>query len=173
MLSDEGTSALDPQTTKSILDLLMRIRDEFGLTIVMITHQMEVVKQVCDRVAIMEDGKVIEENSVENLFKSPKTKTAKAFISSIHSSSDSDIINPSDFKGKTVRLSFIGESAQKPIVSKVMKAFDIDVNILSGNIDKLQSTSVGYLMVELSGENSEIEKALQYLKEQNVNVEVL
>ena len=173
LLSDEGTSALDPQTTKSILDLLMRIRDEFGLTIVMITHQMEVVKQVCDRVAIMEDGKVIEENSVENLFKSPKTKTAKAFISSIHSSSDSDIINPSDFKGKTVRLSFIGESAQKPIVSKVMKAFDIDVNILSGNIDKLQSTSVGYLMVELSGENSEIEKALQYLKEQNVNVEVL
>ena len=80
LLSDEGTSALDPQTTKSILNLLKKIRDEFGLTIVMITHQMEVVKQVCDKVAIMEKGKVIEENTVENLFKSPKTKIAKSFI---------------------------------------------------------------------------------------------
>ena len=173
LLSDEGTSALDPKTTKSILDLLMRIRDEFNLTIVMITHQMEVVKQVCDRVAIMEDGKIIEENTVENLFKTPKTKTAKTFISSINTNIEEEIINPSDFSGKIIRLTFLGDSSRKPIVSKVIKNFNIDVNILSGSIDTLQSTNVGYLMLELIGEDAEIEKALNSLKNEDVNVEVI
>lgn len=173
LLSDEGTSALDPQTTKSILNLLKKIRDEFGLTIVMITHQMEVVKQVCDKVAIMENGKVIEENTVENLFKSPKTKTAKTFISSINTSIEEEIINPKDFKGKIIRLTFLGDSAKKPIVSKVIKNFDIDVNILSGSIDNLQSTSVGYLMLELIGKYVEVDNALKFLENENVNVEVI
>lgn len=173
LLSDEGTSALDPQTTKSILNLLNKIRDEFGLTIVMITHQMEVVKQVCDKVAIMENGKVIEEDTVENLFKSPKTKTAKAFISSIHSSLDEEVLNPIDFKGKLIRLAFMGDSAKKPIVSKIIKSFDIDVNILSGSIDTLQSTNVGHLILELIGEEREVEKALKHLENENVNVEVI
>ena len=83
LLSDEGTSALDPKTTKNILNLLKKIRDELGITIVMITHQMEVVKEICDRVAIMENGQLIEENLVEELFSDPKTKTAKTFIKSI------------------------------------------------------------------------------------------
>lgn len=173
LLSDEGTSALDPQTTKSILNLLKKIRDEFGLTIVMITHQMEVVKQVCDRVAIMEDGKVIEENTVENLFTSPKTKTAKTFISSVNTSIEEEIINPRDFSGKIIRLTFLGDSSKKPIVSKVIKNFDIDVNILSGSIDTLQSTSVGYLMLELIGKYLEIERALEFLENEDVNVEVI
>lgn len=173
LLSDEGTSALDPQTTKSILDLLKRIRDEFGLTIVMITHQMEVVKQVCDKVAIMEDGRVIEENTVENLFRSPKTKTAKNFIASNTTSIEEEVINPQDFKGKIIRLTFLGDSSKKPIISKVIKNFDIDVNILSGSIDTLQSTSVGYLMLELIGKYIEIERALEFLENENVNVEVI
>lgn len=171
LLSDEGTSALDPQTTKAILNLLKKIRDEFDLTIVMITHQMEVVKQVCDRVAIMEDGKVIEENTVENLFKSPKTKTAKAFISSIHT--DEEVLNPIDFKGKLIRLAFMGESSKKPIVSRLIKTFNIDVNILSGSIDTLQATNVGHLILELIGDKEEVEKSLSYLRNENVNVEVI
>lgn len=171
LLSDEGTSALDPQTTKAILNLLIKIRDEFDLTIVMITHQMEVVKQVCDRVAIMEDGKVIEENTVENLFKSPKTKTAKAFISSIHT--DEEVLNPIDFKGKLIRLAFMGESSKKPIVSRLIKTFNIDVNILSGSIDTLQATNVGHLILELIGDKEEVEKSLSYLRNENVNVEVI
>ena len=173
LLSDEGTSALDPQTTKSILNLLKKIRDEFGLTIVMITHQMEVVKQVCDKVAIMEDGKVIEENTVENLFKKPKTRTAKSFISSMHSSIDGEVINPRDFKGKVIRLTFLGDSSKEPIVSKVIKTFDIDVNILSGSIDTLQSTKIGHLILEFIGEDLEVAKALEYLANVNVNVEVI
>ncbi len=173
LLSDEGTSALDPQTTKSILNLLKQIRDEFGITIVMITHQMEVVKDICDKVAIMENGEVIEENTVENLFRDPKTKTAQTFIDSLQGNIQEEIISPKDFKGKIIRLSFLGDSAKKPIVSKVIKNFEIDINILSGNINKLQLSSVGHLILELIGEDVEINRAISFLQDENVHVEVL
>lgn len=173
LLSDEGTSALDPQTTKSILELLNRIRKEFDLTIVLITHQMEVVKDVCDRVAIIEDGKIIEMNTVEELFRNPKTKTANAFISGLQFNIEEESIRPEEFKGTLIRLSFLGSSAKKPIVSRMIKKFDIDVNILSGNINELMSTSVGYLILELSGYEYEVKDAINYLKNQNVNVEVI
>ncbi|WP_406242392.1 methionine ABC transporter ATP-binding protein [Tissierella carlieri] len=173
LLSDEGTSALDPKTTKSILELLKKIRDELNITIVMITHQMEVVKEICDRVAIMEDGQVVEENTVENLFREPKTKIAQAFISSLQGNIEEEIINPNDFKGNLIRLSFLGDSAKRPIVSKVIRSFNIDVNILSGNINKLQSTSVGHLILELIGEDEEINKALSFLENEDVHVEVI
>lgn len=173
LLSDEATSALDPRTTKSILELLDRIRKEFGLTIVLITHQMEVVKDICDKVAIIEDGEIIEMNTVEELFRNPKTNTAKTFISGLKSNIKEESIIPEEFKGTLIRLSFLGNSAKEPIVSKMIKKFDIDVNILSGDINELMSTSVGYLILELSGEDYEVENALDYLKSQNVNVEVI
>ncbi|MEY8416287.1 methionine ABC transporter ATP-binding protein [Tissierella praeacuta] len=173
LLSDEGTSALDPKTTKSILELLRKIRNELNITIVMITHQMEVVKEICDRVAIMENGKVVEENTVENLFREPKTKIAQTFINSLQGNIEEEIINPSDFKGKIIRLSFLGDSAKKPIVSKVIRKFNIDVNILSGNINELQSTSVGHLILELIGEEEEVNQALLFLRNENVYVEVI
>ncbi|WP_353093360.1 methionine ABC transporter ATP-binding protein [Tissierella praeacuta] len=173
LLSDEGTSALDPKTTKSILELLKKIRDEMDITIVMITHQMEVVKEICDRVAIMANGQVVEENTVENLFREPKTKIAQTFINSLQGNIEEEIINPNDFKGKLIRLSFLGDSAKKPIVSKIIRKFNIDVNILSGNINKLQSTSVGHLILELIGENEEVNQALSFLKSEDVYVEVI
>ncbi len=173
LLSDEGTSALDPKTTKSILELLRKIRNELNITIVMITHQMEVVKEICDRVAIMENGKVVEENTVENLFREPKTKIAQTFINSLQGNIEEEIINPSDFRGKIIRLSFLGDSAKKPIVSKVIRKFNIDVNILSGNINELQSTSVGHLILELIGEEEEVNQAFLFLRNENVYVEVI
>lgn len=173
LLSDEGTSALDPKTTRSILELLKKIRDELDITIVMITHQMEVVKEICDRVAIMENGEVVEENTVENLFREPKTKIAQTFINSLQGNIEEEIINPNDFKGKLIRLSFLGDSAKKPIVSKVIRNFNIDVNILSGNINKLQSSSVGHLILELIGEDEEVNHTLQFLKNEDVHVEVI
>ena len=173
LLSDEGTSALDPKTTKSILELLKKIRDEFNITIVMITHQMEVVKEVCDRVAIMDDGKVVELNTVENLFTNPQTKIAHSFINSLQGNIEEEIINPSKFSGKIIRLSFLGDSSKKPIVSKVIKAFDIDINILSGNINELQSSSIGHLILELIGEDEEVDRALAYLENENIHVEVM
>ncbi len=173
LLSDEGTSALDPKTTRSILELLKKIRDELDITIVMITHQMEVVKEICDRVTIMENGEVVEENTVENLFREPKTKIAQTFINSLQGNIEEEIINPNDFKGKLIRLSFLGDSAKRPIVSKVIRNFNIDVNILSGNINKLQSSSVGHLILELIGEVEEINKALSFLENEDVHVEVI
>lgn len=162
LLSDEGTSALDPKTTKSILELLKKIRDELNITIVMITHQMEVVKDICDRVAVMNNGQVVEENTVENLFREPKTKISQAFINSLQGNIEEEIISPKDFGGKIIRLSFLGDSAKKPIVSKIIKNFNIDVNILSGNINKLQSNSVGHLILELIGSDEELNLAFSF-----------
>ncbi len=173
LLSDEGTSALDPKTTKSILELLKKIRDELNITIVMITHQMEVVKDICDRVAVMNNGQVVEENTVENLFREPKTKISQAFIDSLQGNIEEEIISPKDFGGKIIRLSFLGDSAKKPIVSKIIKNFNIDVNILSGNINKLQSNSVGHLILELIGSDEELNLAFSFLKNENVHVEVI
>ncbi|MDD2447395.1 MAG: methionine ABC transporter ATP-binding protein [Tissierellia bacterium] len=173
LLSDEGTSALDPRTTKSILSLLNRIRREFGITIVMITHQMEVVKDICDRVAIMEDGKIVETNTVESIFREPKTKTASTFISSMSNTIEDEVINPKDFNGILIRLSYLGNDANQPIVSKAIKQFDINVNILSGNINKLQETNVGHLILELTGDDDQISKAISHLRNEDVHVEVL
>lgn len=173
LLSDEGTSALDPKTTKSILGLLKKIRDELNITIIMITHQMEVVKDICNRVAIMENGSVIEENTVENLFRDPKTKIAQSFIDSLQGNIEEEIINPKDFKGKIIRLCFLGDSAKQPIVSKVIRNFDIDINILSGTINKLQQANVGHLILELIGEETEIFRVISFLQNETVHVEVI
>lgn len=173
LLSDEGTSALDPKTTKSILELLRKIRDELKITIVMITHQMEVVKEICDRVAVMDKGKIVEVNTVENLFKKPKTKIANSFINSLQGNVEDEIINPEDFSGKIIRLSYLGNSAKKPLVSQMIREFNVDVNIISGNINKLQMSNIGHLILELNGEDYEIDKAIEFLINKNVHVEVI
>ncbi|MSS43672.1 methionine ABC transporter ATP-binding protein [Anaerosalibacter bizertensis] len=173
LLSDEGTSALDPKTTKSILELLNKIRKEFGLTIVLITHQMEVIKDICDRVAIIENGEIIELNTVEEIFANPKTKTATEFISTLKINTQEGINYQRKSGSKILRLSFVGENAKKPIVSKMVKQFDIDVNILSGNINELISTSIGNLVLEISGEDNEIEKAIDWLRKENIRLEVI
>ncbi len=171
LLSDEGTSALDPRTTESILDLLRQINQDLGITIVMITHQMEVVKAICDKVAIMENGQVVEINTVEDLFTKPKTKTAKLFINSLQGDIQDEIIDPMNFKGKIFRLGFLGDSANKPIITDLVRKFDIDVNILSGNINKLQMSNIGHLILEFIGEKDEIEDSIDYLLEQDIIVE--
>lgn len=173
LLSDEATSALDPHTTDNILKLIDRIRTEFNITVIMITHQMEVIRKICDRVAIMENGKVVESNTVEGLFKQPKTKTASRFINSFQSNIEEEVIDIEDFNGKIIRLSYLGESANAPLISNAIKLYDIQVNILSGNINKLQSKNVGHLILELDGLQEEVSKTIEYLKSYNVHVEVI
>lgn len=173
LLSDEGTSALDPKTTKSILDLLNRIRKEFDLTIVLITHQMEVIKDICDKVSIIENGKIIETNTVEELFKNPQTETAIDFISGLKSDITDEVIKPNEFVGNLIRLSYSGNSSKEPIVSNMIKNFDVQVNILSGDINKLISTNIGHLILEIQGDYYEIDNAIKYLKDKNVSVEVI
>lgn len=173
LLSDEGTSALNPKTTKSILQLLNKIRKEFGLTIVLITHQMEVIKDICDRVAIIEDGEIIELDTVGKVFANPKTKTASEFVSNLKTNIEEEIKYEKKPGSKLVKLSFLGEISKKPIVSNMIKNFDIDVNILSGNINELMTTSIGNLTIEILGKDEEINRAIQWLTKENIRLEVI
>lgn len=173
LLCDEATSALDPKTTSSILDLLKDIRSRLGITIVLITHQMEVIREICDRVAIIESGKIIELGEVYEVFSNPKTETAKNFVFGIKPDTGIDDLFPKIPNSVVVKISYLGESAQQPIVSRIVKEHGVDVNIISGDIDKLMSTSVGHLTIQLLGDRESISAALESLKSQNIATEVI
>ena len=174
LLSDESTSALDPANTEQILNLLKNSVQRYNMTIIMITHQMEVAKNICDKIAVMENGRIIESNTVENIFKSPKADRTKSFIKSLPDAVEDQIFNPEDFNGKLIRLNFDSSIAKKPIVNNLIKHSNCTINILSGNINRLTKGDVsGYLTIELDGSKEDIEAALKELKRQNVGVEVL
>ncbi len=180
LLCDEATSALDPQTTKSILELLQDINKKLNLTIVLITHQMEVVKKVCDRVAVIENGDIIEEGSMVEVFTNPQHPTTKEFTKSVINAEIPDMVKNMNLSDNyregsklIVRLSFIGDSAGEPIVSGMVKRFDVDVSILYGNIDQLKDVPFGTLIVEFSGTKDGIQNALDYLHQQNLKTEVI
>ncbi len=171
LLSDEATSALDPKTTKSILDLLKNLQKKLGLTIVLITHQMEVIRSVCNRAAIMDRGEVIEEGSVERIFSNPKTEMAKEFVSHLIPD-EAEEIEFAKYPGKKIiKLSYIGKTVEKPLISNMVRKFGIDASILSGSIDKLVTQNVGHLILELSGDLQE--EALDWIKKEAVEVEVI
>ncbi len=170
LLCDEATSALDPQSTKSILELLLRIRDEFNLTIVLITHQMEVVKAICDRAAVIENGEIIEQDTVLKLFTSPKTATTKKFIENLPQFEDYDDIPVKNSLGSILRLGFTKDTTTKPIISELIRHKNIDVNIISGNIDKIKEGKVGHLIVEIF-EKDRIEEVKNFLEERKILVE--
>lgn len=180
LLCDEATSALDPQTTKSILDLLKDINKKMNLTIVMITHQMEVVKAICDRVAVIENGEIIEEGPMIDVFTNPQHPTTKEFTKSVINAELPEMVKqmqltPEYAEGSKLiaRLSFIGNSAGEPIVSGMVKKFDVDVSILYGNIDQLKDMPFGTLIIEVSGTKAGIHNALDYLRAQNLKTEVI
>jgi D-methionine transport system ATP-binding protein len=179
-LCDEATSALDPQTTKSILQLLKDINRRLQLTIVLITHQMEVVKEVCDRVAVIENGVIIEQETMFNLFTAPASATAKKFVQSVNSAELPEFLQQKPLLGAyapgsklLVRLTFIGATAGDPIVSGMVKRFAVDVNILFANIDYLKDAPYGTLVMEIDGDQKGIESAAAYLLAQNLKLEVL
>ncbi|MBC8016261.1 MAG: methionine ABC transporter ATP-binding protein [Sporomusaceae bacterium] len=180
LLCDEATSALDPQTTKSILELLKNINLEFNLTIVLITHEMNVIKEICNQVAVIEDGLIIEQGKVLDVFTKPQANTTKEFISSIINHNLPDFFNDIDLSptpaansNLIVRLSFIGHSAEEPVISSMIRRFNIDASILHGNIDHIQATPFGTLIVELSGEQTALEQALSYLQLRELGIEVI
>lgn len=173
LLSDESTSALDPANTKVILDILKKAVKEFNLTIIMITHQMEVAKSICDRIAVMEHGKIVEENDVESLFTNPKHSVTKSFIRGEVSENIDETDFCPDRNSIMVTLNFNNDSAQSPIVSKVLRNCDIDINILSGKINKLKKKSTGFLTVELIGDKNEVSRAIDMFNREKVIVEVM
>lgn len=172
LLSDEATSALDPKTTKSILALIKEIQVKFGLTVVMITHQMEVVKEICNKVAIMSNGEIVEEGGIHHIFTEPKSAIAKELISDVQ-----DEVEFEYFKNKgkyIINVKFLGTATQEPIISRVIKEYGIDVSILGGSIDKLSTMKVGHLFLELSGSIEAQERAIELIiREGDVIVEVI
>lgn len=175
LLSDEATSALDPQTTKSILKLLKDINQRLDLTILLITHDMNVIKQVCDRVAVIDNSRIVETDDVLKIFSNPGTPTSKSFIDSIVKQEiPEEVFRRGSVKaGRLVRASFIGESAGEPIISSMIKNFDIQANIMYGNIDRVKDTPFGNLVLELVGEEGIIDAAVDYLHQQGLEIEVL
>lgn len=180
LLCDEATSALDPQTTKSILELLLDINKKMNLTIVMITHQMEVVRTVCDRVAVIEHGDIIEEGSMIDVFTNPQHPTTKEFTKSVINAETPDMIKQKNLSATyvngsklLVRVSFLGDSAGEPIISNLVKRFSVDVSILYGNIDQLKDMPFGTLIIEVCGDKDAIDHALDYLHKQNLKTEVI
>ena len=180
LLGDEATSALDPQTTKSILELLLDINKKMHLTIVMITHQMEVVRTVCDRVAVIEHGDIIEEGSMIDVFTNPQHPTTKEFTKSVINAETPDMIKQKNLSATyvngsklLVRVSFLGDSAGEPIISSLVKRFSVDISILYGNIDQLKDMPFGTLIIEVCGDKEAIDHALDYLHKQNLKTEVI
>jgi D-methionine transport system ATP-binding protein len=167
LICDEATSALDPETTGEILNLLKKVNAEYNVTILLITHEMQVIRKICDRVAVMENGSVIEEGTVFDLFTDPQTRTTQNFISSVLNDNLSAGLHTtlSEKQSRLYRLIFKGESTNKPILSDIAKKYDVHVNILNGNISELQGVLFGNLIVELQGENSEVDRVLEELKE--------
>lgn len=170
LLCDEATSALDPQTTRAILTLLKDINRRLKITILIITHEMDVVKSVCDRVAIMSHGKIIEENNVEQFFLNPRTELAKEFVrSAIHEKPVTEIearfqAEPSVGARPVVRLTFVGQGVVQPLITRAARQFNSDFNILQADIETVNEKVMGFLMVEIMGEPEAIEQSLLFLR---------
>lgn len=172
LLCDEATSALDPTTTKAILQLLKKISRELGITIVLITHEMEVVKELCHRVAVMQDGRIIEEGSVYEIFSQPKQQLTKQFISSVLDFElPSHLIEES--KGTIIQIQFEGPTAGESILSDALQKYSVKGNILHGKIEYIQDVPLGILIIELIGEAAEVQSALEYITNRTSSVEVL
>lgn len=180
LLCDEATSALDPQTTHSILKLLKEVNQKLKLTIVVITHQMSVIKEICDRVAVMKTGRIVEEGSITDIFAHPKADLTKEFINTANNVKkflgivesgqlDSEVANG----GKILLLTYTGGSAGEPLVVALYERFKVRANIVFGNIDFIQGAALGKLGVVLTGEKESVIQAEEYLKQNGVYVEEL
>lgn len=176
LLCDEATSALDPETTEEVLNLLQKIRDELGLTIVLITHEMEVIRKICDRAAVMENGRVVEVGPIIKLFQTPEHDVTKRFVRDDLDDEETEIQIESikeTFPTATIlKLGFVGTKARAPIVSMLVKKYGLDVNILSGNIKNTNDESYGHLYIAVDITSDTLEQITNDLNAESVNVEV-
>ncbi|HEY4399067.1 MAG TPA: methionine ABC transporter ATP-binding protein [Lactobacillaceae bacterium] len=180
LISDEATSALDPKTTNQILALLKKLNVELGVTIVLITHEMQAVKEIANKVAVMQDGEIIERGSLLDIFAQPREQLTKEFIETA-TAIDKAVATIQTQPAVThlasnelfVRLSYVGQSTEEPFITRLYRDFGVTANILYGNIEVLQNTPVGSLLVVLSGENTNLTNALDFLKDQNIRTTIL
>lgn len=172
LFCDEATSALDPQTTRSILELLKRLQKDMNLSVVMITHQMEVVRDCCQQVAVIDNGAVAETGSVREIFSAPKSEVTKDFLMHINP------LNPEDTQlirwsknGGAYTLRFSGELTSEPVLSKISRDYGIEFNICAGGMQKVGETVVGTLFVDINGSHEDTQKAFAYLNQNGIKVE--
>ncbi len=176
LLCDEATSALDPQTTVSILDLLKEINEKFNLTIVIITHEMKVIKEICTDVAVIDQAHIVEHGPVESVFINPQSGVAKEFISSVFPNQlPAQLLAELAQRpgSQIIAVHFLGTAASEPIISDLIRQCGVTVNILHGNIDRLRSTLFGTLTLELQGSPANLQEAREYLTSRNLTVEVI
>ncbi|WP_192987784.1 methionine ABC transporter ATP-binding protein [Carnobacterium mobile] len=179
LLCDEATSALDPQTTDEVLDLLLDINKRLNLTIVLITHEMHVVRKICHKVAVMDNGTVVESGDVMEVFKNPQQEITKRFIrqDANPNSEDTDEILEEMLtaypEGKIIHLTFQEEQVKMPVISKIVRDYEVELNIIQGNIRHAKEGSIGSLYVQLTGSEPQITQAIERLNQMKVGVEVI
>ena len=172
LLCDEATSALDPETTESILQLLERIHKELNITMLIVTHEIQVIQRLCNRVAVMEHGKVVEKGSVLEVFSNPQQDMTKKFVRTVIP----DQIPPSVVAKiheekdnyKILKLRFLGDNATDHLMYHINKTFSVQTNILFASVNELQKTILGIFILQLIGNDAEIAKVIQYIDEQQV-----
>ncbi len=180
LLCDEATSALDPQTTRSILQLLKELNQRLGITIVLITHEMAVIKEICNQVAVMEQGKVVETGDVFSVFAAPQESITRTFIQTtsalakIHEliETNSPIVDlkPGEF---ILHLTYIQKNISEPLISEASRKFNIDFNIIFSNIEIISDAPLGGVVAIVHGEPEQIQAAIKYLTDKNVGLEVI
>jgi D-methionine transport system ATP-binding protein len=179
LLSDEATSALDPQTTKSVLALLRDINKKLGLTIILITHEMNVIKEICDSVAVIEAGEIVEEGAVMNVFTAPRKSVTKELVASVMRTELPESFanlnftqeRSSEYADVLLQLSFFGDIAAEPVMERLLRGFDISVNILVAHIDHIRNMPYGTMIIQISGDGRD--DALETLLDMRLKVEVI
>ena len=180
LLSDEATSALDPETTQSILRLLKEVNRALGVTILIITHEMQVIKEICSQVYVMEGGRIVEQGDVFQVFAVPRQAVTRRFVDSTsHLSRIQELLddparpiklNPGDY---LFRLNYLERSTSEALISNISRRFELDVNILLGSIELIDGNPLGGLVVVAGGGHDKIAAAAEYLSKRNVQVEVI
>ncbi len=173
LLCDEATSALDPQTTESILDLLSRLNKELNLTIILITHQMNVIQRICNKVAVIDDGKIVEQGDTFEIFSNSEKDITKAFLNSIFKGPTKEDLKkyPDSENGRLLHLIFTGNKANDSLITNVAKSCDTDINILFGSIEYVDNKPIGSLYVTINGDPKAVSASIKKLKDQSVKIE--
>ncbi|RDE07836.1 methionine ABC transporter ATP-binding protein [Pelagibacterium lacus] len=177
LLCDEATSALDPETTDAILDLLSGINRQFGLTIVLITHEMHVVRRICDQVAVMDAGRIVEAGAVSEVFARPQSEVTQRFLrqllagEGVGESLDLNAVDPG--QGALVKLTYMGPQARQAALADAIRHFDLPINILHGRVSRTREASVGDLYVQIPASDEKLEEVLAFLRERDIASDII
>ncbi|MGG4033737.1 methionine ABC transporter ATP-binding protein [Paenibacillus cisolokensis] len=172
LLCDEATSALDPQTTQSILQLLQDINEKLGITILLITHEMHVIRSICNRVAVMDGGRIVERGDVLDVFLKPQHPVTREFVGQVSERPDGGFVSVRH-DGTVLRIQFVGESTYEPVLYEVVRETDATFAILQGTVSRMKNTPYGQLLVELRGTSGDTDRIVRRLRERGVDVEVM